>query len=170
MLVPSCAFEQFKATQEEKRINPTLQDNVLLLDNFADHMYHVESSHDMHSIIQSGLFRCGKDANKGRRAVFFTAVNPMFIDHYREGDNDVTKPWIAVFNHNWKIPHQNTVTWCNLRVATSKGLQSYQMQSNSIIFCNSLLAMCIEKVVIMCLEKNCTAKRISLLLQRKELC
>ena len=48
-----------------KHINPTLHDNVLLLDNFAEHIYHVESSRDTHWTIQSGLFPCGKDVKKG---------------------------------------------------------------------------------------------------------
>ena len=49
--------------------------------------------------------------------------------------------------HNWKI-HQNTVFWCNLRAAQSKGLQFYQTRSNAIILCNTLPPVCIEKVVI----------------------
>ena len=105
-----------------KHINPTLQDNVLLPSDFAEHIHHAGSSHDMHSIIQSGLILGGKDVKKGRHAVFFAAVNPMFIDHYRERDYDVTKPRIAVYTHTWKT-HQNTVYWCNLTVAQRKGLQ-----------------------------------------------
>ena len=58
----------------------------------------------MHSIIQSGLIPGGKDVKRGRDAVFFTAVNPMYI----ERDYDVTKPRSAVYKHNWK-GHQNTV-------------------------------------------------------------
>ena len=65
-------------------INPTLQDNVLLPSDFAEHICHVGSSHDMHYFIQSGLIPGGKDVKKGRHAVFFTALNPMYIDHYRE--------------------------------------------------------------------------------------
>ena len=29
----------------------------------------------------------------------FTAVNPLFIDHYRKKDHNVTKPRIAVYKH-----------------------------------------------------------------------
>ena len=76
MLIPSHSGGQ--------HINPTLQDSVFLPDNFAGHINHVGSSRDTHSIIQSGLVPGGKDVKKGRHAVFFTAVNPMFIDHYRE--------------------------------------------------------------------------------------
>ena len=35
--------------------------------------------------------------------MFFTAVNPMFIDHYRERDYDVTEPRIAVYKQIRKI-------------------------------------------------------------------
>ena len=59
-----------------KHLDPRLQDNVLLPDDFAEHIYHVGSSQDSHSIIQSGL-------KKGRRAVFFTAVNPLFDDQHK---------------------------------------------------------------------------------------
>ena len=100
-----------------------------------------------YTLNRSGLFPGGKDVKKGSHAVFFTAVNPMFIDHCRERDYDVTKPRIAVYKHNWKI-HQNTVYWCNSRVAQSKGLQFYQTRSNAIILHNTLLAVCIDKVVI----------------------
>ena len=85
LLIPSCTFEQFKVILEE-HINPTLQDNVLVPSDFAEHIYHVGSSHDLDSIIQSGLIPGGKDVKKGRHAVFFTAVNPMFTrSAQREG-------------------------------------------------------------------------------------
>ena len=123
-----------------KHINPTLQDNVLLPSDFAEHIYHVGSSHDMHSNIQSGLIAGGRDVKKGRRAVFFTAVNAMYIGHYRERDHDVTKPRIVVYNPKWKT-HQTTVYWCNLRVAHSKGLQFYQTRSSF----TTLYLRCVSK-------------------------
>ena len=91
-----------------KHINPTLQDNVLLPSDVAEHIYHVGSSHDMPSIIQSGLIPGGKEVKKGRHAAFFTAVNPMYIDHYRENDHDVTQSTIAVHKNFWKL-HQHSV-------------------------------------------------------------
>ena len=64
------ALEQFK---------PSLEENIdlTLPDDFAEHIYHVGSSHDLHSIIRSGLIPGGKSVKKGRHAVFFTAVNPI---------------------------------------------------------------------------------------------
>ena len=38
-----------------KHIGLILQDNVLLPSDLAEHIYHVESSHDLHPIIRSGL-------------------------------------------------------------------------------------------------------------------
>ena len=130
----------FQGNTVGKHINPTVQDNVLLPDNFAEHIYHAGSSHDTHSIIQSGLITGGKDVKQGRRAVFFTSVNSMFIGHYRGQDYDLTQPKTAVYKHNWK-EHQKTVDLCNLRVAQSKGLRLHQTRSNAITLNNILPAV-----------------------------
>ena len=45
-------------------IDPTLHDNVSLPNDFAEHIYHVGSSHDLDSIIQSGLIPGGKDVKE----------------------------------------------------------------------------------------------------------
>ena len=151
--IPSCTFEQFKATLEE---------NTLILHCRTTCCYRATSPStsttlEAHSIIQSGLTPGGKHVKKGRHAVFFTAVNPMFIDHYRERDYDVTKPRMAVSKHNWNI-HQNTMYWCNLRGAQGKGLQFYQTRSNAIILYNTSPAMCIEMVVIRKSEEESCSK------------
>ena len=61
---------------------------------------------------------------------------------------DLDNPWIAVYKNTWKI-HQNTVYWCNLKVAQRNGLQFYQTRSNAIALFNTLFAKCIEKVIYM---------------------
>ena len=109
----------------KKHIYPTLQDNVLLLNDFAEHIYHVGSSHDLHSINPVWIDSARENVKKGRHAVFFTVVNPMFVDQHKEVEYDLTKPRIAVYKNKWKV-HQNAVYWCNLWVAQSKGLQFYQ--------------------------------------------
>ena len=150
LLIPSCTFEQFKVILEE-HINPTLQDNVLVPSDFAEHIYHVGSSHDLDSIIQSGLIPGGKDVKKGRHAVFFTAVNPMLTDQHRERDYDVTKPRIAVYKHTWKYT-KITVYWCNL----SEGCPEYRLAvlSKAIIFFTTLHLRCVS---ISCITaKSCT--------------
>ena len=105
----------------------------------SEHIYHVGSS---------GFFPGGKDVKKRRHAVFFTAVNPMFIDQHKEVEYDLTNPRIAMYKSHWKI-HKNTEYWCTFKVAQKNGLQFYQTRSNAIILYNTLFAICIEKVVHM---------------------
>ena len=51
-------FLYFRAIQRHPKgtlLDPTLQDNVVLTDDVAEHIFHVGTAHDMHSIIQRGL-------------------------------------------------------------------------------------------------------------------
>ena len=54
-------FEDLKNLVDitQRLIYPALQGNALLPGDFAECIYHVGSSHDMHSIIQSGLIPGG---------------------------------------------------------------------------------------------------------------
>ena len=56
-------FLYFRAIQGHSGSNlvgPTLQDNVLLPDDFAEYIYHVGNAHDMHNTIPSGLIPGGR--------------------------------------------------------------------------------------------------------------
>ena len=121
---------------------------MLLSDDFAEHIYHVGSSHDLHSIIQSGLIPGEKSVKKERHAMFFTAVNPMFVDQHKEVEYDLTNPRIAVYKNHWKIL-QNTVYWCKWKVALKKEMQFYQTRTIVIILYTTLPAICIENVIYM---------------------
>ena len=59
-------------------VDPSLQDNVLLPDDFAEYICHIENAFEMHTIIKNGLIRGGKRFRKDRQSVFFTAANPMY--------------------------------------------------------------------------------------------
>ena len=118
-------------------------------DDFADYIHHIGNAHDMHSIIQGGLIPGGKSLKRDRQSVFFTAVNSMYANHdLEEVQYDLDQPRIAVHKNTWRI-HQNTVYWCNLKLAQRKGLQFYQTRSHAIALFNTFLATCIEKVVYM---------------------
>ena len=81
--------------------------------------------------------------------MFFTTVNPMDDEHgMEETPRDLTKPRIAPYKNTWKRP-QNTVCWCNLKLAQEKGLQVYQTRSHAVVLCNTQLTACIEKAVCM---------------------
>ena len=53
-----------------------------------------------------------------------------------------------MYKNTWTI-HQNTVYWCNLKVAQKKRLQFYQTRSNANVFFFTLPAICIEKKAYM---------------------
>ena len=107
--------------------------NVLLPSDFAEHIHHVGSSHDLHHHpvwIMSGW----ENVKKEGHAVFFTAVNPMFVDQHKEVEYDLTKPRVAVYKNNWTI-HQNAVYWCNSRVAQGRGLPFQRNHSLQLCTC-----------------------------------
>ena len=91
-----------RATQGHSGIpktDPSWQDHVVIPNGFTEFIFHVGSSHDLHSTIQSGLIAEGKDAKQGRQTVFFTAVDPA-DEHLEWQENyGVTIPRI--------VPHKN---------------------------------------------------------------
>ena len=116
-------FLYFRAIQRHSGgtlVVPTLQDNVLLPDDFAEYIYHIGNAHDMHSIIRT-------DANQDLEEV------PC----------DLNKPRITVYKNTWR-GHQNTVYWCNQKLAQRKGLQFCQTRSHAIALLNTQPAICIE--------------------------
>ena len=60
-------------------IDPTQQDNVLILDNFFENISHIGCAINLHSIMNSGLIPRG--SGRERQTVFLTAVNPKDKDH-----------------------------------------------------------------------------------------
>ena len=68
-----------------------------------------------------------------------------------------------MYNYTWKFL-QNTVNWCNSKLAQRKGLQFYQTRSYAITLFYNLFAICHENVVYM----KCTAKCINLRVCREE--
>ena len=104
-------------------VDPALQDSVLLPKGFTEYIYHVGNANELNSIIRNCLIPGGKSLKRGRQAVFFTAVNPM-ADANGMGatPRDLTQPRTAPLNNTWKRL-QNTVFWCNSKLAQENGLQ-----------------------------------------------
>ena len=146
-----------------KHINPTLQDNVLLPSDFAEQNYNVGSSHDLHSIIQSGLIPRGKDIKKGRHAVFFTAVNPMFADQHKERDYDILQCANKVGKHT--KTHCTSVIRGLLR---ERDCSSVKQDTTRSSFTTLYLRCASRRWRSGSQEKNCTTRRINLLFYRKE--
>ena len=77
-------------------IDPTLQDNVLIPNNFFEYICHIGCAINLHSITNSGLIPRGQNLSRERRTVFFTAVNPMHKDHKDPHELDLTNPRLAI--------------------------------------------------------------------------
>ena len=93
-------FLSFRAIQGHSGgnlVDPTLQDNMLLLDDFADYIYHIRNANELHSISKSGLIPGGRSLKNDRQSVFFTAVNPMDANQNLEVQHDLDEPRIAVY-------------------------------------------------------------------------
>ena len=129
-------------------IDPTLQDNVLIPNNFFQYIYHVGCAINLHSIINSGLIPGGQNLNN-RQTVFFLPVDPMDKNHKDPETIDLSAPRHAQYMHKaWK-KHQNTVYWVDIKLAQKKGLKFYQTRSNAIILHETCPAYCTPKVVRM---------------------
>ena len=131
-----------------RSIDPTLQDNVLIPNNFFEHIYHIGCAINLHSITNSGLIPRGQNLSRERQTVFFTAVNPMLKNHKDPHELDLTKPRLTSDKQEWER-HQDTVYWVDIQLAQRKGLKFNQTRSNAIILYDSLPAHCISKEIVM---------------------
>ena len=140
-----------RALQGHSGRNPidlSLQDNVLIPNNFFEYIYHIGCAINLHSITYSGLIPGGQTSSK-RQTVFFTSVDPMNKEHKDPNEIDLEAPRLAWYHQkNWK-KHQDTVYWVDIKLAQQKGFKFYQTRSNAIILYDTPPAFCIPKVVRM---------------------
>ena len=106
----------------ENHVDPSLQDNVLIPDNFFEYIYHVGCYSNLHSVITSGLIAGGENSSRDRLTVFFTAVYPLATRCQEQREVDLTKPRFAACKQQWKV-HRNSVYRVDIKLAQSKGLK-----------------------------------------------
>ena len=106
-------------------IDPTLQDTVLIPNDFFEYIYHIGCAVSLHSTQNSGLIPGGHNSSRERKTVFFSAVNPMHKSHKDSQELDLTKPRLASHKQKWKR-HPDTVYWVDIQLAQRKGLKFYQ--------------------------------------------
>ena len=129
-------------------IDPSLQDNVLIPNDFFEYIYHIGCAINLHSITNSGLIPGGQNLCK-RQTVFFTSVDPMNKENRDPDKIDLDAPRLAWYHQKkWK-KHQNTVYWVDIKLARRKGFKFYQTRSNAIILYDTLPAYCIPKAIMM---------------------
>ena len=133
----------------ESGIDPALQDKILIPKRFTEYLHHVGNANELNSMIRNGLIPGGQSLKRGRQAVFFTTVNPMDDGQSMEEILcDLDMPRIAPYKNTWKR-RQNTVCWCNFKLAQEKGFLCYQTRSHAVVLYNTLPAISIEKAVCM---------------------
>ena len=126
-------------------VDPTLQDNVLIVSGIFHYIYHIGSAFNLHSIINNGLIPGGQDLSR-RQTVFFLPIDPRDTDHKDPEHIDFFVPRRARYVHSaWKR-HQDAVFWVDINLAIREGLTFYQTRSNAIILQGTLPAYCIPKV------------------------
>ena len=130
-------------------VDPSLQDNVLIPDDFFNCIYHVGCAINLHSITNSGFIPGGQILGKERQTVFSTSVDPMNKEHKDPDEIDLNAPRLAWYKQKvWK-KHQNTMYWVDIKLAQKKGLKFYQSRSNAIILYDTLPSYCITKAIMM---------------------
>ena len=118
-------------------IDPSLQDNVLIPNDFFEYIYHIGCAINLHSSMNSGLIPGGQNLSK-RQTVFFMPVGPLNKEHKDPETVDMKAPRIArCLQTAWDIK-----TRCI-------GLKFYRTRSNDIILYNTLPAYCIPKAIKM---------------------
>ena len=83
-------------------IDPSLQDNVLIPNNFFEYICHIGCAIKLHST-NSGLIPGGQNLSK-RQTLFFTAVNPMDKEHKDPYKLDLTTSCIIQAENVEKTP------------------------------------------------------------------
>ena len=129
-------------------VDPSLQDNVFIPNDFFEYIYHIGCAINLHSIVNSGLIPRGHNLSK-RQTVFFTSVDPINKEHKDPDVINLNAPRLAWYKQKvWK-KHQNTVYWVGIKLAQKKGFKFYETRSNAIILYDTLPAYCIPKAIMM---------------------
>ena len=106
-------------------IDPSLQDNVLIPNNFFEYICHIGCAINLHSVMNSGLIPGGQKLSK-RQTVFFASVDHMNKEHRDPNKIDLEAPRLAWHKQKkWK-KHQNTVYWVDIKLAQKQGFKFYQ--------------------------------------------
>ena len=124
-------FRALQGHSRRKLIDPSLQDNVVIQSGLFQHIYHIGSAFNLHSIINNGLIPGGQNSSK-RQTVFFLPVDPTDKGHKDPEKIDLNVPRRAKYLHTaWK-KHQDAENWVDIDLAIRKGLTFYQTRLNEI--------------------------------------
>ena len=93
----------FQGHSGRNPIDPSLQDNVLIPNNFFEYIYHIGCAISLHSITNSGLIPGEQILSRERQTVLFTAVSPTNKEHKDPYEIDLNAPRLAWYKQKkWK--------------------------------------------------------------------
>ena len=122
-------------------IEPSLQDNVLIPNDFFEYIYHIGCAINLHSIMNSGLIPGDKFWAKDRR--YSSRLWILWTKNTEIQVLDLEAPRLARYQQKkWK-KHQNMVYWVDIKLAEKKWFKFDQTRSNAIILHDTLPACCI---------------------------
>ena len=85
-----------------KPMDPSLQDNALIPNDFFEYIYHIGRAINLRSIMNSGLIPGGHNLSK-RHTVFFLTLDPMDKEHKDPETIDLDAPRLAWYKQKrWK--------------------------------------------------------------------
>ena len=96
-------------------VDPSLQDSVLIPNDFFEYFYHIGCAINSHSTVNSGLIPRGQNLSK-RQMVFFTSVDPLNKEHRDPDIIDLEAPRLAWSKQKTWKKHQNTVYWVDIKL------------------------------------------------------
>ena len=120
-------------------IDPSLQDNVVIPNDFFEYIYHIGCAMNLHSIMNSGLIPEGQNLNK-RQTVFFTSTDPMNKEHRDSNKIDLEAQRLAWY----KQKVENTSRYGVLGRQKTCSTERMLVLSNKI---DTLPACCIPKAI-----------------------
>ena len=141
-------FRALQGHSGRNPIDPSLQENVLIPDNFFEYIHHIGCAVSLHSIRNSGLIAGGQNSSRESHTVFFLSVEPMNKEHKDPETIDLKAPRLAqCMQKVGKTPGYGVLG--RFSVCSTKRIEVLSKRCNAIILHDTLPAYCISKVVVM---------------------
>ena len=125
------------------RVDPTLQINAEIPYGWTDYIYHVGSSGDRRSIVDTDFLAGGTSGNQGRHTCFFIVVD--LLSESDVGPScDIGRPRIVPYK---SCGHGITTLFCwfDLKIAQNERVVFRQTMSNAVILNYTIPADCLIK-------------------------
>ena len=112
-------FSALQCHSGRNSIDLSLQDNVLIPNNFFEYIDHIGCAVNLHTVTNSGLIAGGQNSSRDRQTVFFTDLNPMYKNHQDPKELDLDQTTSCILPKKWKV-HQDTFTGSTYSLLSGK--------------------------------------------------